>query len=113
MSGQGVWTTPRRGMKFAPVAATGLGDTTIIAAVEGKKLRVMNYALISLLAVSVKWKSGSTDLTGALSFGATGGIACPGSSDTVWFETNPGEPLILNLGFATTVGGHVTYFEEG
>jgi hypothetical protein len=113
VSGSSVSTHPNKDLLFASVSTAGSGDTEIVAAVPNKKIRVVNYALVANAAVSAKWKSGSTDKTGAMPFAANGGISCPGSSDSVWFETATGEALNLNLSGAVQVSGHVSYFLEG
>lgn len=113
MSGQNVSTYPNNRLLFATVDTAASGDTAIVAAVTNKKIRVCNYALVAASAVSAKWRSNTTDLTGAMPFAANGGISCPGSSDSVWLETARGEALNLNLSGAVQTSGHVAYFLEG
>ena len=82
----------------------------IVAAVAGKKIRVINYVLMAASAVTAKWQSGNTptDHSGAMSLAAAGGLVCP-DSRAGWFETNAGEPLKLVLGSGVQVSGHLKY----
>jgi hypothetical protein len=94
----------------ATISASASGDNTVVAAVVGKKIRVNNYLIVAAAAVSATWKSGaSTSKSGALPLAANGGVAAPGDEKTRWFETAPGEALVLNLSGAVLVAGHVTY----
>lgn len=102
-------------MKFVVINASLAGDNTIVAAILGRKIRVVNYTLISAGAVTVTWKSGAaTSISGPMPLAANGGMA-PSSSVLTpsgligVFETNVNEALVLNLGGAVAVGGHLTY----
>ncbi len=93
----------------------GAGDTTILAAVTGQKIRVVGFMLASTTQITIQFYSNAsptTPLTGPLSVpavtpftlpvfdrhGAPGGAA-------YWFETNAGEALVLHNNAAGTVGG--------
>ena len=98
--------------KFAAISASSNGNNTLVAAVTGKKIRVLSYALTSSGTVNAKFQSGAsgTDLTGLLYEIANSGIAvayCP----VGLFETAAGSLLNLNLTAGTAVGGHLTYVE--
>lgn len=103
-------------MKFAKIDVSSSGSNTIVSAVTGKKIRVLAYTIIAAGAVTAKWQSASTDLSGAMSLAANGGAApsisilAPGNMIGL-FETAPGEALNLNLGGAVNVAGHMTYIE--
>lgn len=98
--------------KYAAISAASSGDNTIVAAVTGKKIRVINYALVATTAVTVAFESGAggTALTGDMSIGATGGIVAP-DADSGWFETAAGALLNMELGGAVQVSGHICYVE--
>ena len=99
--------------KFALIDFATSGDHTIVAAVAGKKIRVLRYSLVVGAAVNVTWASGAgvtTKLTGQMNFAANGGIAesyCP----LGLFETASGALLNLNTLAAVQVGGSITYVE--
>lgn len=98
--------------KFAPIAAASSGNNTVVAAVAGKKIRVLDYCLSFSGAVNAKFQTGAggTDLTG-LHYGAAN-AQVPGSFNPLGkFETAAGALLNLNLSAATAVGGYVVYVE--
>jgi hypothetical protein len=88
------------------------GDKTIVAAQSGKRIVVSSYLIVAAGAVTARWKSGSTNKSGPLTIAANGGVSAPGGSDSRWFATGIGEALVLNLGGAIVVGGHVSYYLE-
>lgn len=96
----------------AAISTSSSGDTEIVAAVASKRIVVHSYAFVCGAAVSVRWKSGSTNKSGAMPHAANGGIVCPGGADTRYFATGLGEALNINLGSAVAVGGHVSYSLE-
>lgn len=100
-------------MAIASVAAAASGDNAIVPATAGKKIRVERFQLFNGVATAqnVKWRSGTTDLTGLL-YGplAVGRLAEDRASKGEWiFETVAGQALNLNLSAATAVGGYVVY----
>lgn len=103
-------------MKTAAIAASASGNTEIVAAVAGKRIRVVAGVLSFGGTVNAKWRSASTDLTG-LYYGILGAqvpydYAPEGMSGQLGhFETATGEALNLNLSDAVAVGGHVVYVE--
>jgi hypothetical protein len=96
-------------IKFASIDTASSGATEIVAAVANRKLRVMAWHAMAATAVTVQWQSAANDLSGAMSFAATGGAA-PNSYYGL-FETNLGEALNINLGGAVQVSGTVAYIE--
>lgn len=100
--------TPR----FAAIAASASGDNTIVAAVTGKKIRVLSYDYTAAAAVNVKWKSGaSNDKSGLTYLPAAGWGKAKQFNPVGHVETNVGEALVLNLSAAQAVGGELTYIE--
>ena len=101
-------------MPYAAISATASGDNTIVAAVGTRKIRVLNYTVASAGTVTAKWKSGSTDLSGAMPLVASSVVSAAGGSHNAngpegVLETAGGEALILNLSGAVAVGGHIRY----
>ncbi len=96
--------------KFASIGLSATG--TVVAAVGGKKIRVLSYVLVSNGTVNVKWQSHviPTDKSGLLYLVANTG-ASVGYSPVGHFETISGEALDLNLSASVAVGGHLTYIE--
>jgi hypothetical protein len=96
--------------QFATIVASASGATTIVAAVGGKKIRVLRWSLSANGAVNVKWQSHvtPTDITGLhymTQFSTAGGAYCPAGI----FQTLTGEALDINLSAAVAVGGELTY----
>ncbi len=83
---------------------------TVVAAVVGKRIRVLSFFLVSVTAVTVRFESTSdgAKLTGVMSLGATGVLA-PGFNPLGHFETVAGELLNMELGGAVQVSGALTY----
>ena len=103
-------------IKFAVINATASGVNTVVAAVSGKKLRVLGYSASATAAVTSTWKSASTAISGPMALGVAGNVsvglgAASFMSEFGVFETAVGEALVLNLSLATTVGGHLVYRE--
>ena len=100
-------------IKYAKIDAASSGDNTVVAAVTGKKLRVISaYWTMTGTAVTVRWESGAsgTALTGQ-------GTSLQGHTVMLpynpggWFETAAGELLNLELGGAQSVDGALAYVE--
>lgn len=98
------------GAQAAVIDAATSGNNTLVAAVSGKKIRVMSCFFICAGAVNVRFESGAglTALTGQMNFPANGGISLPFNPGG-WFETNAGELLNMELSDAVSVDGALTY----
>ena len=86
-------------------------DNTIIAAVAGKKIRVLGFFLVAAGAVTARFESdtGGTALTGQMTLAAGDPFVSSGFSPIGWFETVAGELLNLELSGAVSVDGALTY----
>ena len=101
---------------IAPIKRAAISDADgtadIVAAVTGKSIRVLALAVTIITANgTLKWQCGaSTDLTGAMPFGASAGMVLP-YNPVGWFQTVQGEKL--NSVGATTgaIAGLVVYQE--
>lgn len=101
-------------VKRAAVAATTLGDNTLVAAVTGKSIRVLALVLVaSGGANTVRFESdaGGTALTGQMDLAADGQLVLP-YNPAGWAATVAGELLNLELSAGTAVAGVVTYVED-
>ena len=100
---------------FANIDDAGAGDNTLVAAVVGKKLRVVSMFVVASGGVNIYFVDGNnTTLAG----GATNKIALTTNSGfslpynpVGWFETGAGFSLDVNLSAATAVAGSLTYIE--
>jgi hypothetical protein len=99
---------------LAPITASAAGDTTLVAAVAGKKIRVKRAVLINQVATAnnVKFRTGTTDLHNAIGLPlAIGpGISLDGLGDEL--QTAAGALLAINLSAASAVTGYVIYTLE-
>lgn len=107
----------RRGQTplFAVVNASGSGDNTLVAADGTKKVKVLQYTLVSAGTVNATFKSGAaTALSGAMPLVANSGIASPfvAPAQGHLIETAVNQALVLNLSGAIAVTGHITYILE-
>lgn len=101
----------------AVLSAASSGDNTLVAAVTGKKIRVLGVVLAAASAVTVQFESGTggTFLTGAIPLVANGDlkfvlpVTLPGYH---WFETAAGVLLNVILGGAVQVSGCLIYYVE-
>lgn len=82
------------------------GDKTILAAQTGKKIRVVAVFLKVEGAVTLQFKSGSTNMGGAIPWDADDAYVEP-FNPAGWMETASGEALLLNLSASVDVNGHV------
>lgn len=97
-------------IKSVPVAISASGDNTLVAAVPGKKIRMLAGQFTAAGTVSLLFKSGSTNLSGAMSLLNSGQIRLD-PAPMGHLETAVGEALIANLSGAIAVGGWVNYIE--
>lgn len=96
--------------KFAVVSKSAAATAEIVAAVTGKRIRVLAYTLVaSGGANSVNWENGTTDITGVMDLPNDTSLSA--SSPDGLFETSVGTALQLTQSAATLVAGHVTYIE--
>lgn len=101
-------------VKFCVIAASASGGTDLVAAVAGKKIRVLSWNLSSAGDVDVKFRSKTTptpaDITGLIYLAEHMGAVGP-YAPTGHFETIAGEGLVINLSAAVACGGYLTYIE--
>lgn len=88
--------------------ASALGATQLIAAQAGIKYRVMQLAMVSTAANTVKFQSAASDITAGFPLGANGGLVMPFNQHG-WFETNTNEALNVNMSAATATGIQLQY----
>lgn len=101
-----------REVKYIKIDASTSGDNTIVAAVTGKKIRVLSLFYMVSGVTTVRFESGAsgTALTGQLEHIAQTGIVLPFNEDG-WFETAAGSLLNMELSGAVSVDGALSYVE--
>ena len=101
----------RSRVKYAFLDATDSGDTELVAAVTGKKIRVLRCIFIATTAVTAKLRSATTPITAGFPLGATAGFVMSSDDSYGWCETVAGQALNVNLGAAVATGVNVVYEE--
>lgn len=102
-----ITATPLTGTTV-PIAVSSSGDTTLVSAVGGKKIKVTHVHFVSRGTVTIKWKLGSTYM-GEEDYIVNTGISASSSEGV--FVTGVGEALAINLSASINVGGSLTYIE--
>lgn len=99
-------------VKYAVIDAATSGDNTIVAAVTGKKIRVLSYVLVSAGTVTARFESGAggTALTGQMTMAVNTNHVAP-FSPVGHFQTAEGALLNLELSGAVSVDGYLVYEE--
>lgn len=105
--------SPQSLPQFGKFAGLTVGDTTLVAAVATKKIRVVQMAISGIGAASVLFESGTggTALTGDLDVSIAsdhGRLVLPFSA-AGWFETAAGALLNVQVTGAGSVDGVFAY----
>ena len=102
--------------KYAAIAAATADDNTLVAAVSGKKIRVLALAVIAGAAGNIYFQSAAA---GDVIFGgsankiqlaANGGFVLP-FNPAGWFETDVSELLNMNASSTGPFSGGLVYVE--
>lgn len=88
--------------------ASSIGATEVIAAVGSGSIRVVGIAFVSTATNTVKFQSGTTDISATFPLGANGGVVLS-FNEHGWFQTNAGEALNINMTAATATAIQVSY----
>jgi hypothetical protein len=92
------------------IAAGAGADNTLVAAVAGKKVRVVSYLIQSGAATTISMKSGAGTTIATLDQTAAGRAApFSGRIEAPAYETARGSALVLNSSAAVQVTGHLAY----
>ncbi len=97
-------------IKYAAIDVATSGNNTLVAAVAGKKIRILAVILIAAGTVIARFESAAdgTAMSGQMNLGITSGFCLP-YSEAGWGETIVGELLNLELGGAISVDGMLVY----
>ena len=99
-------------IKYSTISGNTSGDNTVVAAVTGKKIRVLSLYVITTDAATVAFESGAsgTALTGDVPCAANGGFVLPFNSGG-WFETAASALLNMELNAVSQTSGALSYIE--
>lgn len=98
-------------VQYAAVSAAAAGDNTLVAAVAGKRIRVLALILVAsggALSVRLESGAGGAALTGVMDLAADGQLVLPWNP-AGWCQTAVAALLNLELSAATLVAGVLTY----
>lgn len=97
-------------VQYAVVDTATSGDTTLVAAVTGKKIRVVSFLLVAAGTVTTRFESGAggTALTGQMTMAINTSIVAA-YNPAGWFETAAAALLNLELSAAVSVDGVIGY----
>lgn len=100
-------------VKYAAVAAESDGDNTVVAAVSGKKLRVLGYALTVDVTgkITVQDNTSTPVVLATLHVVAGTPATYSGGGDCPAFETAEGKGLEISNPAGTNTYGHIAYQE--
>ena len=100
-------------IKRAVITSAGAGDVQAVAAVTGKKIRLISYYIRQSAAGTVRWESaaGGTALSGVM-VTTTADLVLSDYSPYGLVETAAGEALSIEAGTAAVMG-YCTYQETG
>ncbi len=91
--------------KYVGLDSGAVTEGTLVAAVAGKRIRVLAWYCAPIAASTLEFLSGTTALTGAMSLSAS--IGYGDSADFGLFETEPGEALAWTVG--ASARGYLVY----
>lgn len=95
--------------RFAVISENTIADNELVAAVSGKKIRVLHYIVNAAGgANTITFKSASTAISGAIDVGDNVTISAQCEPYGV-LETAAGEALNMGQSAATLVAGHLVY----
>ena len=100
--------------KYVAISGATSGNNTLVAAVSGKKIRVLHMLVIAASAVDIRIEDGANgagsngSLTGVMSVAANAGFNT-GFNQHGLFETSSGTLLNMELGGAVQVSGFLVY----
>ena len=99
--------------KYVKISGNTNGDNTLVAAVSGKKIRVLGLSLMSAGTVNLTFQSGAggTAISGAYPLTAQAGMVLPPCA-LGYMETAAGALLNMRLDAGTLVVGTLTYEER-
>ena len=98
--------------KYVSISANTSGDNTILAAVTGKKIRILSLVIVSAGTVNIRLESGAggTALTGVMPLVVNNSLVWP-LNQYGYTETAAATLLNLELSAGVAVTGCLTYIE--
>jgi hypothetical protein len=95
-------------VKRANISVTGSATTSVVAAVSGKKIRVLSFTLVATAAGNFNFENATTDITGIMAL-PINGILTVAYSPVGHFETSSN--AALQITHTAAAQGFLTYVE--
>lgn len=100
--------------KTVAIQVNTSGDTQLVAAVPGHRIRVISFVVTAGGNENVKFRSATTDITGVFYLGTHGVLSSPSPAQSpagilYQFQTAAGEALNINLLGTSDIGGYLVY----
>lgn len=95
-------------VQYGSIAIASAGTTAIVAAVTGKRIRLLSLVLTVTGNGTVKFQSASNDISGAIPLLASTEFLLP-ENPSGWLQTNAAEALNLVLATSTACNGFFSY----
>jgi hypothetical protein len=93
------------------VSISTTGDSTLVAGVAAKKIRLYRVVLATSTACSVVFKSAATPLTGAIPLATNGQMVLIFSIYPWLTTTAAADALVLNASTTASIGGWISYIQ--
>jgi hypothetical protein len=91
----------------AAVNFSASGDNVVVLGLVGSRIKVLQFFLVFAGATNITYKSGTTPMSGPLSFGSNGAHVLDYMQ--LPLTCNPGDSFVINSSAAVQVGGTVWY----
>lgn len=85
------------------------GTIALVAAVAAQTWKLFGIVFTVASAVTVKLSDGTVDMTGAMSFGAGGGLILTPQGEPYWTAAGANRPLNLVMGSTVQISGTAWY----
>lgn len=96
----------------SPISISGVGNKVVIPGIEGQSILVVGLYFQCGVATTITVKSGTTEITGPMTFATGGGLQLPFTTVLAYYYCPPGEDLIFGCtGLTGSAGGQIWYFQ--
>lgn len=96
----------------AAIDTSSSGAVTVVSAVANRSIVVVNWNVMSNGTTSIRWLSGSNNISGLYPLIAQLGCVVCSSIPEFGLRCNKGEDLVINNSAAVQIGGYVNYYLE-
>lgn len=96
-----------------PFTATSIGSNVIISGnPTTATIQIIAIYLQCGAATTLKFRAGTTDLTGSMTFATGGGFSMPNNAVAPYFECDNGDDFIIVLSGLVGSCGGIVYYQQ-